>query len=61
LDIQPTTWELFRNTLLSGGLFTALFAGSAKLTETAESPAEKTAGARGEKPENEETPEEAKV
>ena len=40
----PSTWEFFRNTLLSGGLFTALFAAAAKLT--AESPADKTAGAR---------------
>ena len=40
----PSTWEFFRNTLLSGGLFTALFAAAAKLT--AESPAEKTAGQR---------------
>ena len=40
----PPTWEFFRNTLLSGGLFTALFAGAEKAT--AESPAEKTAGAR---------------
>jgi hypothetical protein len=40
----PTTLEFFRNTLLSGGLFTALFAASEKLT--AESPADKTAGAR---------------
>ena len=39
----PPSWEFFRNTLLSGGLFTALFAGAAKATE--ESPAEKTAGA----------------
>lgn len=38
----PPSWEFFRNTLLSGGLFTALFAGAAKATE--ESPAEKTAG-----------------
>jgi len=38
----PPSWEFFRNTLLSGGLFTALFAGAAKVTE--ESPAEKTAG-----------------
>jgi hypothetical protein len=44
LDWHPTTWELFRNTLLSGGLFTALFAAAGKLT--AESPADKTAGAR---------------
>jgi hypothetical protein len=42
----PSTWEFFRNTLLSGGLFTALFAGAAKLTAPAESPADKTAGAR---------------
>ena len=40
----PPTWEFFRNTLLSGGLFTALFAAAGKLT--AESPADKTAGAR---------------
>jgi hypothetical protein len=40
----PPTWEFFRNTLLSGGIFTALFAAAAKLT--AESPADKTAGAR---------------
>ena len=39
----PASWEFFRNTLLSSGLFTALFAGAAKVT--AESPADKTAGA----------------
>ncbi|HEY1786578.1 MAG TPA: DUF6580 family putative transport protein [Verrucomicrobiae bacterium] len=39
----PPSWEFFRNTLLSGGLFTALFAAAAKVTE--ESPADKTAGA----------------
>ena len=39
----PPSWDFFRNTLLSGGLFTALFVGAAKATE--ESPAEKTAGA----------------
>jgi len=61
-DWHPTTWEMFRNTLGSGGLFTALFAGSAKLTAPAESPADKTAGARDEEePEAEETPEEAKA
>jgi len=38
----PSSWEFFRNTLLSGALFTALFAGAAKAAE--ESPAEKTAG-----------------
>jgi hypothetical protein len=40
----PSTWEFFRNTLLSGGLFTALFGAVGKIT--AESPAEKNAGAR---------------
>ena len=54
----PSTWEFFRNTLLSGGLFTALFAGAAKLTAPAESPVEKTAGVR--EPEDETGPEEAK-
>jgi len=53
LDVHPTTWELFRNTLASGGLFTALFVGAAKLTAPAESPAEKEAGARAEQPEEE--------
>jgi hypothetical protein len=57
----PSTWEFFRNTLLSGGLFTGLFVGAMKLTATAESPAEKTAGVREPEPENKETPEEAKA
>ena len=57
----PSTWEFFRNTLMSGGLFTALFAAGAKLT--AESPADKTAGAREPKaePEAEAETEEAKA
>ena len=56
----PSTWEFFRNTLLSGGLFTALFAAAGKLTE---SPADKTAGARAPeaKDETEAEPAEAKV
>jgi len=60
-DFHPTTWEMFRNTLVSGGLFTALFAASEKLT--AESPAEKTAGLREPKAESESDaePEEAKA
>ncbi|MEO7677915.1 MAG: DUF6580 family putative transport protein [Verrucomicrobiota bacterium] len=29
----PSTWEFFRNTLLSGGLFTGLFVGAMKLEE----------------------------
>ncbi len=57
----PSTWEFFRNTLMSGGLFTALFAAAEKFTS--ESPAEKTAGqiepqAEGE---TEAQPEEAKA
>ena len=55
----PSTWEFFRNTLLSGGLFTGLFVGAMKLTAPAESPAEKTAGVR--EPETETEPEEAKA
>ena len=55
----PSTWEFFRNTLLSGGLFTALFAAAEKLT--AESPAEKNAGAREPEAEGEAEPEEAKA
>jgi hypothetical protein len=35
----PPTWEFFRSTLLSGGLFTALFAGAMKFAEAPE-PAE---------------------
>jgi len=63
-DWHPTTWEMFRNTLLSGGIFTALFAAAGKLT--AESPADKTAGARepaaeGEAEGSEAEPEEAKA
>ncbi len=52
----PSTWEFFRNTLLSGGLFTALFVAAAKLTAPAESPADKEAGVREEEPETEEKP-----
>ena len=57
----PQTWEFFRNTLLSGGLFTALFAAAQKFT--AESPAEKTAGTREPEAEAEAEakPEEAKA
>lgn len=60
-DILPTTWEFFRNTLLSGGLFTALFVAAEKLTATAESPADKTAGAREPEGETEAEPEEAEA
>jgi hypothetical protein len=50
----PTTLEFFRNTLLSGGLFTALFAAAGKMTS--ESPADKTAGAREPADESEAAP-----
>ena len=53
----PPTWEFFRNAFLSTGLFTAFFVAAEKLTVTAESPADKTAGAR--EPEPEAEPEEA--
>jgi len=55
----PPTWEFFRSTLLSGGLFTSLFVGAMKLT--AESPQEKEAGKREEEPEGEAEAEEAKA
>ena len=37
----PETWEFFRNTLLSGGLFTGLFVGAMRLSAGAESAREK--------------------
>ncbi len=62
-DFHPTTLEFFRNTLLSGGLFTALFVGAVKLTASTESPSEKQAGVREVEPEAEPEakPEEAKA
>ena len=39
----PETWEFFRNTLLSGGLFSGLFVGAMKMSEAAESAREKEA------------------
>jgi len=33
---HPPTWEFFRNTLTSGGLFTILFVGAVKMTENTE-------------------------
>lgn len=36
----PETWKFFRNTLMSGGLFTGLFVGAMKLTEAREPKAE---------------------
>ncbi len=37
----PQTWEFFRNTLTSGGLFTGLFVGAMKASEAIESAREK--------------------
>jgi len=37
----PKPWQFFRNTLMSGGLFTGLFVGAMKLNEAAESKQEK--------------------
>jgi hypothetical protein len=57
----PQTWEFFRSTLISGGLFTGLFAGAMKLSEALEpkeerDPAEES---EGEAAESEEKPAEA--
>ncbi len=58
----PQTWEFFRNTLMSGGLFTGLFVGAMKMTEASESAQEKEAPEESStKPEDEETPDEAKA
>jgi hypothetical protein len=58
----PQTWEFFRNTLLSGGLFTGLFVGAMKLTESDESKREKEAPEEAEEePEGGEATEEAQV
>jgi len=51
----PTTLEFFRNTLMSGGLFTGLFAGALKLTEAAE-PAEEKQEEPVEEPAGDEAP-----
>ena len=52
----PHTWEFFRNTLLSGGLFTGLFVGALKVNEAAEQ------GEEGEKePESVPDPEKAEA
>jgi hypothetical protein len=56
----PETWQFFRNTLMSGGLFTGLFVAAMKLS-TAESAEEKKEHAPAEESEGEEAPEEAKA
>jgi hypothetical protein len=59
----PHTWEFFRNTLLSGGLFAGLFAGAMKLgaAEETEEEEEEEAAAEEAAPEPEEAPEESKA
>lgn len=59
----PPTWEFFRNTLISAGLFTALFVAAVKLTAPAESPAEKESGVREPEAEDKESahPEESQA
>jgi hypothetical protein len=52
------TWEFFRNTLLSGGLFTGLFVASMKISASAESPLDKEPET-GEKPADEPVADEA--
>jgi len=54
----PPTWTFFRNTLLSGGLFTGLFVGAMKWSEGSESAQEKEVP-NGEEAEGE--PEETKA
>lgn len=56
----PHTWEFFRNTLLSGGLFAGLFAGAMKLGEATEPKAEEDEEPT-EEPEAAPEPGEAKV
>jgi hypothetical protein len=47
----PTTWEFFRSTLLSGGIFSALFVGAMKWVEATEpAPAREEAEAEEEEP-----------
>jgi hypothetical protein len=58
----PTTLEFFRNTLMSGGLFTGLFAGALKMSEAAESAKEKESEEEpAQAPEGEEVPDEGKA
>lgn len=55
----PETWQFFRNTFLSTGLFTALFVAAMRLTAPAESPQEKEMGIKENETEPEGKPEEA--
>ena len=57
----PETWQFFRNTMLSGGLFTGLFVAAMKWSAAAESPREKEAAEPAEEPDADEAPEEARA
>lgn len=56
----PETWQFFRNTLLSGGIFTGLFVAAMKMTSASESAREKeSAPEPAEEPEGEDAGEQA--
>ncbi len=61
----PETWEFFRNTLLSGGIFTGLFVGAMKMTASSESAREKepekAPEPAEEEPEGDQAPDQAKA
>ncbi len=57
----PPPWTFLRNTLISGGLFTGLFAGAMKLSEAAESAREKEVPEPAEEEEAASAPEESKA
>ena len=56
----PATWEFFRNTLMSGGLFTALFSAVMKLSEPVESKETESEDSEEEVPNGKPTSEPAK-
>lgn len=57
----PQTWEFFNKTLLSGGLFTGLFAGAMKLAEAAEPEEDEEEKPAGEESGEQPQPKEAKA
>lgn len=57
----PQTWEFFRNTLSSGGLFTGLFVGAMKLAQADEEKKEEEEETEKETEPSEEQPEPAKA
>ncbi|MCX7722218.1 MAG: hypothetical protein N2379_04050 [Verrucomicrobiae bacterium] len=58
LPNYPPAWEFFRNTIASGGLFTGLFVGAAKLVESFEAAEDKEPAAAEDTPEAEHPAEE---